>query len=402
MATVAVRPQPLPVGPQEFDPVASFKTTAQAPPAFSMHGRTIYGNWETSYFEVYGEAALGGDLAKEMETTKSSAPKWSMRRRSPTPMDKQQRPGPGAYSVNGVISQAHPTLNTPASWGFGSSHRDNANGRIMMPRTPSPQQYQKVQEGTHGPATWERSPSYSMRGKFIGKEDAEYRQSRSPRPSCHDHDVNHDHLNLSKKNAPKWSMRTKSPSRIDAISPGPGAYDAQTTVSKEHPTKNTPPAWKFGSSHRDNVAGRIMIPRTPSPNQYQSREDGTMGRVNHEKSPSYSMRAKPQDLTDPEYRQPRSPRPSPHSHEVRSEHLNKTKSNAAPKWTMHGRSASPPPSTRKTNSYASPGPGSYSIQSTVGRSCSPSSRWMKAGGGWHFGSSKRFGNPKPDDRIHCY
>lgn len=387
----------------EFDPLASFKKTAQAPAAFTMRGRTIYGNWERTYFEMYGDAGLGSDLSKEVERTKSSAPKWSMRRRSPTPMGNHERPGPGTYSVNGVISQSHPTLNTPASWGFGSSHRDNANGRTMVPRTPSPQEYQKVEEGTRGPANWEKSPAYSMRGKYVGKEDAEYRASRSPRPGPHDHEVNQDHLSITKKSEPKWSMRPRSPMRTSSThSPGPGAYDSQTTVSKDHPTKSTKPAWKFGSAHRDNAAGRIMLPRTPSPQQYQSREDGAMGRVNHEKSPSYSMRKKQKDLGDPEYRQVRSPRPSPHSHEVSSEHLTKTKRQTGPRWTMHGRSTSPERRVRKENSYANPGPGSYSIQGTVGRSVSPSSRWLKAGGGWHFGSSKRFGNPKPDERIHCY
>merc|ERR1719326_471104 len=103
--------------------------------------------------------------------------------------------------------------------------------------------------------------------------------------------------------------RTNIPER--SAEPGPGNYSISATVGPEsHPVASNAPVWQFGSTERDKAHGRIdaHIADTPSPGQYNVTRDERLGRVDHEAVPSFSMRAKTQDMKDPEYRQKVSPR----------------------------------------------------------------------------------------------
>lgn len=363
-----------------FDPAEAFKATASATPSYSIRGKTQYGDWQNHFYEVFGQAQLIGDLARETDSVKQVAPKYSMRSRNATPV-RAGPPGPGAYSIPAALADESPTVQHAPVWHFGSTDRDNAFNRVLAyaPKTPSPQDYDVSRDGAIGRVDQEALPAWSMRPRVQDQSEPEYRQSRSPRPGVHEYDVTHEHVDIAKTAAPKYSMRPKNAPQMKDYGPAPDAYETPSAVGGAHPSAPAAPQWQFGSTERDKAAGRAAayVPETPSPQEYTVTRDGAIGRVDQEAPPTWSMRARTQDQADPEYRQSRSPRPSAHEYDIGHDHVDLVKS-AAPKYSMRRKS---PLRVRSE----SPAPGAYDCTEIVGNehpvvSTNPS---------WQFGSAHR-------------
>jgi hypothetical protein len=382
----------------DFDPALALKKVTAAAPNYSMRQKTLYGDWQSHYFDTFGATHMVGDLQEETNVVRDRAPRYTMRPRTVSPMSVA-RPGPGEYSIPSTVAGESPVSRAAPVWQFGSTERDKTHNGVaaFTPKTPSPTTYDVSRDGAIGRADQEAVPSYTMRPQTQDPAEAAYRQKRSPRPSVHEYSVTHDHVDLAKERSPKYTMRPKASSPLRSTTPAPGTYDNPSIVGNAHPSASKAPLWGFGSTNRENVAGRILafMPcDTPAPTKYDVTRDGAIGRANQEKVPSYSMRSRsPDRRSDAEYKEQLSPRPGVHEYKVTHDHVDLTKS-CAPKFSMRPRS-----SQRSTSRQKSPGPGSYDVPCAIGRKRSPIPRSASA---WGFGSSKRFQDKKPDNRIYSY
>nr|ACU45226.1 outer dense fiber of sperm tails 3-like [Karlodinium veneficum] len=266
-----------------------------------------------------------------------------------------------------------------------------------MPQTPSPQEYHITDDRVIGRPDQPAAPAWTFPGRRVDRTDVEFREAADPRPGAHEYDVTHEHLDLTKTKAPTYSMRAKHASRSRSSSPAPGAYDTPSAVGSDHPAIQNGPRYGFGSSHRDNVVGRMLayMPETPSPQEYRVVGEKAIGRVNQKAAPSWSMGTQQLDRNDPEYKETRNPTPNAQTYNITHDHVDLTKG-SAPKYSMRPRSLS-----RKSRSV-SPGPGSYDIRRSLSRGSSPQSSSRSAEDPCGFGSAQRFQDKKPDNRIYSY
>lgn len=352
-----------------------------------MRQKTTHGDWRTHYFDNLGELRTG-DLQRETNIMRDAAPQFSMRPRTPiVPQRAQERgllvPGPGEYSIAPAVAvDAHPVGPTAPVWQFGTTDRDKTFNGVMAldPKTPSPQQYTVTRDGLVGRVDKETLPSYSMRPQTQDRTDPEYKQKRSPRPSVHEYDVTHGHVDLIREKSPAYSMLAKSTPAATNSSPAPDAYYIKETVGIAHPSVPTGPEWGFSKTEKDKAFGRIAAqnPKTPSPTEYTvTRDSGVQNRVDQEAAPVYSMRAQTQDYADPEYRQKRSPRPGVHEYDVTHDHVDLVKEKS-PVFSMRPKNATP-------LQERTPAPDMYEIQSAVGHDVPTSTKSPE----WQFGSSNR-------------
>jgi len=349
-----------------------------------MRQKTAYGDPEKNYLDTFGEVKLVGDLHRETENSRESAPQYSMRPKTATPKPAP-RPGPGEYSISSTVGpESHPVASNTPAWGFDKADRDKAHGGIasFVPKTPAPGQYNVTKDGAIGRVDQDSVPAYSIRAKSPDPKDPLYRQmNNSPRPGVHEYDITHDHVDLAKSTAPKFTMRAKASSPRRSMVPGPDAYAVPGSVGNpEHPQAPASPVCKFGKTERDKAAGGVMalMPTgTPSPAEYNVSQADKIGRVDQEKVPAYSMRARLNDRSDPDYKQKVSPRPGVHEYTVTRDHVDLARSKS-PKYTMRARTPTP---TRSK----SPAPGQYDNRCTVASAHPVSAKAPM----WQFGSSSR-------------
>jgi hypothetical protein len=153
------------------------------------------------------------------------------------------------------------------------------------------------------------------------------------------------------KSSPKWSMRGRFETKMRHTAPGPGAYPI---VSQDKTTKyTTPPSFAFGSSVRDGKFGHQI----PGPGQYTPFDPnmttpkygfGTAGRGGLGRKSNY---------------------PGPGTYEP-------TSGNDGPRFTAAGRR------DRSSKAPATPGPGAYKPNLDAAYDAGPK---------WGFGSSARTG-----------
>merc|ERR1711907_24168 len=104
---------------------------------------------------------------------------------------------------------------------------------------------------------------------------------------------------------------------------------------------------------------------------------GAIGRLDQEQVPSYTMREKTPDRSDPAYRQSWSPRPGAAEYDVTHEHVDLIKQRS-PKFSMRSRT----PTGRRSQS---PAPGRYENPQTVG-TAHPTANKAPS---WQFGYASR-------------
>jgi len=180
---------------------------------------------------------------EHVDLARGKSPKYSMRSKCDTKA-RSQSPAPGTYESPGGVGKAHPVAKHCPMCNFGNAHRDNVAGRIMSyypTSTPSPQEYNVARNERIGRVDQKEEPAYSMGASRVNQSDPKYRQSRSPRPSVNDYEVTHDHVNLMRKSAPKFSMRPRSAMRDrNPPSPGPGCYETVGALDRARARSSSP------------------------------------------------------------------------------------------------------------------------------------------------------------------
>lgn len=221
----------------------ALKSCSQSSPAFSMRGKTSFGN-EDRYRNTGGE--LAGDLSKKVDAILTVNPKWSLRGRSTGITKPTDFPGPGNYKIPTTLDRSHPLLPSCGK-GWTMTARPKIKSSITDPTelyckgTPDPQRYDTSNKGKIGTKLQQSVASYTMRAKIKDPMD------REKRPGCQAYTTG----NCTKDgpiSTPSYTMASRGNFAAKSDKkPGPGEHHWPTDANG---AKNRQPVFSFSKNAR--------------------------------------------------------------------------------------------------------------------------------------------------------
>lgn len=166
-----------------------------------------------------------------------AAPKWSLRPRLKPKDGASTAPGPGAYNFTATSMDKY---RTSQRYGFGTSSRD---GKSFV--------------GVPGPGAYTPfDPNITAPRWVMGSESrlGMVRRSQTPGPGTYDTRGNMDGL--------QKSMSGRFESKRSHSNPGPGKYNPFHAQ-----TEDAEPRWAFGTSSRPELLGTS---KSPGPGTYEA------------------------------------------------------------------------------------------------------------------------------------
>lgn len=192
--------------------------------------------------------------------------------------------------------------------------------------------------------------SIDMPPRFtIGKKISDP-ADREVRPGCQKYDIGKN-MRTGIMTTPSWSMAPRA-SGIPKppMVPGPGHYPLPGCIYGEHPTIEQP--GRIPKSTTKRVDPQDWEPKdTPSPQDYNTQQTNTFGRIDQASAPKFSIRTKLKDPTSKEKR------PGCQTYDIKN--LSNRGPMTTPSWSMMARAAGIPSPPKV------PGPGEYVLPGSI-------------------------------------
>lgn len=227
-----------------------------------------------------GEPRSPGQNFSRLSTVKSS-PKFSFRPRT-RPTEKQETPGPGAYSTGEIHGAVK--FGKSASYSWGTSPR---NGKIRE-TSPGPGAYgsgsspKRASFGGVRMSTPNSQPEWGFGTQPRLLSASQMQGKDSPGPGAYVH----PDQNALKTKSPRVrfgaQLRVSSPGSSQF--PGPGAYEPPKTgtVGEKSQQPASAPQWRFGTDQRM----KARLSHSPGPGEYNTNKISAVNEtLLHRKSP---------------------------------------------------------------------------------------------------------------------